>query len=75
MKLSDDLLIGAKPIADEIGLTERQVFHAAATKQLPIFKLGAKLAARRSALREHMIQLEREAAPGKTAPAGDAGTA
>lgn len=61
-KLGDDLRIGAKAIALETGLTVRQVFHAAEKRQLPIFKLGNKLAARASSLRQRIAQLESEAA-------------
>ena len=35
--LSDDLLIGAEPIGKYIGLDVRAVYHAAATKQIPVF--------------------------------------
>jgi hypothetical protein len=60
--LKDDLLVGAKAIAEDTGLTQRQVFYAAQTKSLPIFRLGTKLAARRSSLRKRIAQLECEAA-------------
>jgi hypothetical protein len=58
-KLADDLLVGAKALAEYTGLTERQIFHLADTRQLPIFKIGHKLAARKSTLTQHMAALER----------------
>lgn len=61
-KLGDDLRIGAKAIAEEMGMTERQLRHAAETGQLPIFRLGGKLTARCSSLRQRLAQLESEAA-------------
>lgn len=51
--LSEDLLIGADAIADFLfgdPNKRRQVYHLAQTNQLPIFKLGASLCARRSTL-------------------------
>jgi hypothetical protein len=49
--LADDLLIGAKPIADFTGLDPRQVYHAAAKGHIPTFYIGPKIAARKSELR------------------------
>jgi hypothetical protein len=57
-KLADDLMIGAKPIADWLGSTARQVFYWAETKQMPIFKIGNRLAARKSTLAQHVSKLE-----------------
>lgn len=51
--LADDLLLGAEAIADFLfgdSGKRRQVYHLAQTNQLPIFKLGASLCARRSTL-------------------------
>lgn len=56
--LADDLMVGAKPIAKFMGLTERQIFYMAEIRQLPIFKIGNKLAARKSKLRQHLTELE-----------------
>ena len=61
-KLADDLIVGAKAIAVELGMTERQVFYAAEIHQLPIFKLGKKLAVRRTTLRQCIVKLEEAAA-------------
>ena len=51
--LSDDLLRGADTIAEFMfgdRRKRRQVYHLAQTGQLPVFKLGATLCARRSTL-------------------------
>jgi len=51
-----DLLLGAKAIADFLGINERQarrLFDA-----LPIFKLGGHIAARRSTLSAHFKAAE-----------------
>ena len=50
MMLADDLLFGAKAISDETGIPPRQIYRLAELKELPIFKLGGQLAARRSEL-------------------------
>jgi hypothetical protein len=53
--LADDLLLGARPIAKFIfgsdGPAEvRRTYHLAATGNLPVFEMGALLAARKSKL-------------------------
>ncbi len=53
--LSDDLLCGADAIAEFMfgdRRKRRQVYHLAQTGQLPVFKLGATLCARRSTIVE-----------------------
>ena len=61
MALADDVLIGAKAIADETGIKVRQVYRLAELGELPTFKLGGTLAARRSELQKRLSS-EREAA-------------
>lgn len=51
--LADDLLVGAQAIAQETGLTERQVFYFAAKGALPVRKMGRLLTASRRRLRAH----------------------
>ncbi|WP_409188754.1 DNA-binding protein [Bradyrhizobium sp. RDM4] len=58
-KLADDLMIGAKPIATELGVPLRQAFYLLETGILPAFKLGGKWAARKSTLRSFVDDLER----------------
>ena len=48
--LARDLLVGAEAIADFIGKDARSVYYLASKGQLPTFKLGAVLHARRSTL-------------------------
>lgn len=61
-RLSDDLMIGAAALAAWLGVPPRKVFYIAETKQLPFFKIGGKLAARKSTIKEHIAKLERESA-------------
>lgn len=61
MTLADDVLMGAKAIADETGIKVRQVYRLAELDLIPTFKIGGTLAARRSELRKR-FSAEREAA-------------
>lgn len=45
-----DLLLGAKAIADYLGISPRQTYRLTYDGLLPHFKLGGTVAARRSAL-------------------------
>ena len=47
-----DLVWGAKNIGRLINRSERQVYHLAAKKLIPVDYVGAQLVARRSKLRE-----------------------
>lgn len=55
-----DLMIGVKPIAAWLKLPVRQVFYMAERGQLPLFKLGAKWAGRKSTILRHIARLEAE---------------
>lgn len=57
-KLADDLLVGAKAIAEYVGVTERQVFYWGETGRLPLFKIGSKWAGRKSQINERLSKLE-----------------
>jgi hypothetical protein len=57
-KLAEDLMVGAKPIAEFMGLPVRQIFYLAETGRLPLFKIGNKWAARKSAIERHLANLE-----------------
>jgi hypothetical protein len=48
--LADDLLTGAKAIAEYVGWPERRIYYSAEKGHLPIKHVGATLVARRSAL-------------------------
>lgn len=52
--LNEDMITGAKAIAAETGLKVRTVYHMAEKGELPAFKLGGILCARRSELRERL---------------------
>lgn len=56
----EQLLCGARSIADAVGLRPRRVYHLAEAGILPVFKIGSQLCASPSALREwHAAQLAR----------------
>ncbi len=50
MTLSEDLLTGANAIAAYVGWDRRRIYHAAATGNLPIARVGNLLVARKSEL-------------------------
>lgn len=58
--IGDDLLRGAKQIADFLKVKERTVYHLIDTEQIPFFKLGGRVCARRSSLARHIEALENE---------------
>ena len=60
-KLGEDILTGAKAIGAEIGIGERRAFYLLEQKIIPGFRLGKRWHARKSKLREHILDLEREA--------------
>lgn len=59
--LSDDLLDGAHEIAAFLGITSRRVYHLAQSRRLPVFRMGAKLCARKSRLIQHIEEQEAQA--------------
>lgn len=61
MTIADDLLVGCEAIAAETGFSTRQIFYMAEIGQLPIFKIGNKLVARKSTLLAHILRLEQDA--------------
>jgi hypothetical protein len=50
-KLADDLLVGARAIAAELGLTESQIYYLAGSGRLPIGRMGKQLISLKSKLR------------------------
>ena len=52
MELADDILIGVTAISRYVGKTERAVYHLIYNGQMPCFKIGAKIHARKSQLDE-----------------------
>jgi hypothetical protein len=64
--IGDDLLRGAKEIADFLGMKPRQVYRACSetpdgTPHIPHFKVGAAIYARKSKLIEWIEEQERKA--------------
>lgn len=57
-----DLLLGAKAIADFLGVTPRQVYRLIYDDCIPSFKLGGTVAARRSTLMRWLADQEANAA-------------
>ncbi len=62
--LAEDLLRGADQIAAFTGTTRRQVYHLAHTSQLPVFKIGSILCARKSRIIAWIEHQEAEAIKG-----------
>ena len=60
------LLYGALAIAEFLGLTERQVRHRVADGELPTFKIGGTVCARRASLVEWLAKREVEAQAGRS---------
>lgn len=58
---SPDLLYGLEAIGGHIGLTDRQVEHLVAKGELPTFKMGRTICARRSTLARHFAEQEAKA--------------
>ena len=55
------LIVGAAEIGAFLGLTERQVLHLIETGQLPVVRLGRRLAARPATLDRWLDERERAA--------------
>jgi len=69
--LADDILHGADEIAQFLGITRRSVYYHAELNQLPVFRLGNQLKARKSTLVQHIAQLEgRHVAEGVASTSG-----
>jgi hypothetical protein len=56
-RIADDLLIGARAIADELGVPQASVYYLARIKRLPIGRLGRNLIASRAKLRRAAMAL------------------
>lgn len=53
-----DLLVGAKAIGKFLGLTERQVYRLVYDQLAPSFKLGSRIAARKTRLMGWMDDID-----------------
>lgn len=62
MNLNDDILRGAEAIASFLGLDKRQaVYHHAAKGELPTFRIGSTICARKSTLVKWIEEQEKKA--------------
>lgn len=52
--LADDLIEGMKAICDETGFTLRQGYHYSEKGMIPVFRIGRKIYARRSQLKQRL---------------------
>lgn len=59
-----DLLTGMKAIAGALGMTKRQAYHLHETGEIPTFRMGGKIYARRSTLAKHFEAQEQAAQRG-----------
>jgi hypothetical protein len=59
VELAGDLVVGAEEIGRAIGRPTREIYHLHATRRLPTFSWGSKLAARKSTLIRYVLDLER----------------
>ena len=57
-RIGDDLVQGAKAIADETDDTVSGVYHKARMGQIPVFKIGKLLCMRKSTYRRMIERLE-----------------
>lgn len=56
-----DLLHGVAAIADHLSMTRKQIYHLHDRGQIPTFKVGRTVCARRSTLAKHFAALEAKA--------------
>jgi hypothetical protein len=68
-ELASDLMIGIKPIAEFLGISERQAFYLAEKRRLPLFKMGAKWVGRKSTITQDIAERENSAAEAAAAEA------
>lgn len=61
--ISDDLVFGATAIARVLGMTRRQIYHAASQSHIPAFKIGNRLCARKTSLSSWLASLENSNSP------------
>lgn len=58
IQLSQDLIFGAGEIAEVLGITTRQVYYIHQQEQMPFFRIGSTLCARRSTLMNWITETE-----------------
>ena len=55
--LADDLLYGAEPIAEFLGLKKEQVFYLVRTGKLPVTRLGERIVGSKTVLRARFSKI------------------
>lgn len=69
---ADDILHGAEEIATFLRLDKRAAYHAVAQGHLPVFRIGAKICARKSTLLTWIESQELQAANDNRPPSSRA---
>ncbi|MBC2887300.1 DNA-binding protein [Brucella intermedia] len=57
-----DLLYGARPIADFLGMTEKQARHRIDDGHIPTFRIGGTICSRKSTLTKWLDEMEAQEA-------------
>ena len=63
--LADDILRGADAIATFLGVKPRSIYYQAECGEIPVFRQGSILCARRSTILRHIEEQETRAIAGK----------
>jgi hypothetical protein len=58
VRLADDLLLGARSISDWVGCSPRQIYYWARIKKFGLFRIGEKIAGRKSRILKEVAELE-----------------
>lgn len=69
---ADDILHGAEEIANFLRLDKRAAYHAVSQNHLPVFRIGAKICARKSTLLTWIESQELQAANDNKPPSSRA---
>lgn len=57
-RLADDLLLGAKAVAEWMGASERQIYYWAQSRRFGLFRIGDKIAGRKTTILANLARLE-----------------
>nr|WP_314257271.1 DNA-binding protein [uncultured Devosia sp.] len=73
-ELAQDMMVGATKISRFLGVTRRQIYSAVERGDMPLFKIGALVCARKSALTKWIERQESAviASPSESSPSGEA---
>ncbi|WP_024898809.1 hypothetical protein [Brucella rhizosphaerae] len=56
-----DLLYGAAPIANFLGITEKQARHRIDDGHIPVFRIGGTICSRKATLTQWLVDMEAKA--------------